>query len=347
MTEAMHAVAIAQPGGPEVLQVVQLPLPRLEPGDVLIEVHAAGVNAPDLAQRRGVYPPPPGASPLPGLEVAGKIVAIGSEVSTHRVGERVMALCNGGGYAEFAAVPAGQVLPVPQGWSTIRAAALPETIFTVTQTLVMRAGLAAGHWVLVHGAAGGIGGAAIMVSRILGARSIAVVSSADKAEYVLELGAEAVIDRKREDIAEHVMTITGGHGADRIVDIAGGPTLAVNIAASATGGHIVVVSTQAGAEAEINAALMMRKQLTISGSTLRPQTTTTKAEIADRIARDIMPGLDAEFARRLRVRGTQLADAASAHRALEDRASYGKIVLITTAGLAEAGRDADNPIESL
>lgn len=347
MTSTMQAIAISTPGGPDVLKPETLPLPEFKPGDVLIEVHAAGVNAPDLAQRRGVYPPPPGASPLPGLEVAGVIVATGADVTTRRVGERVMALTNGGGYADYAAVPAGQVLPIPQGWDTLSAAALPETFFTITQTLVMRAGLAPGHWVLVHGAAGGIGGAGILVSRILGAKPIAMASSAERAAYALRLGAEATITRGSEDIAARVMDITAGHGADRIVDIVGGKVLAVNIAASATGGHIVLVSTQAGADAEINAALVMRKQLTISGSTLRPQSSAAKAAIAARLGEDILPRLPAADDSGLRIRMTGLADAPAAHRALEDKSSYGKIILVTEKGLAEAARQGGNPIESL
>jgi NADPH2:quinone reductase len=347
MRGLMAAMAISMPGGPDVLQPVSVPLPELRPGDVLIEVHAAGVNAPDLAQRRGVYPPPPGASPLPGLEVAGVIVALGTDVATHQIGERVMALTNGGGYAAYAAVPAGQVVPIPAGWDTLSAAALPETFFTVAQTLLMRAHLGAGHWVLVHGAAGGIGGAAILTCRILGAKPIGVVSSAEKAAYAGRLGAEATIDRCSDDIAERVMQITGGHGADRIVDIVGGKTLAMNITASATGGHIVLVSTQAGAEAEINAGLLMRKQLTISGSTLRPQTTATKAAIAARLADDVLPRLPGHADSGLRIRATPLANAAGAHRALEQESSFGKIILVTDKGLSDGAATKGNPIESL
>jgi NADPH2:quinone reductase len=211
----------------------------------------------------------------------------------------------------------------------------------------MRAGLTSGQWVLVHGAAGGIGGAAILVSRILGAKPIGVVSSAEKSAYAKALGAEAVIDRTREEIAERVTAITEGHGADRIVDIVGGRVLQQNIAASATGGHIVVVSTQAGAEAEINAGLMMRKQLTISGSTLRPQTSATKAAIAARLATDILPTLPDAPRSRLRIRGTALSDAPAAHRALEDKSSFGKIVLLTAKGRSVAGSPLGNSIESL
>src|SRR5690606_11265938 len=217
----MPATAIAGPGGPEQLQAGLHPLPQIGPGDILIRVAAAGVNGPDLAQRRGHYDPPPGASPLPGLEVAGTVAAVGSSVSTHRIGNAVMALTNGGGYAEYVAVPAGQAIPIPMGWSFAEAASLPETWFTVTQTLVMRAGLAAGMTVLVHGASGGIGGAAIQIATLLGAKAIGVTSSPQKAEYALTLGAFATIDRS-EDIAARVMELTDGKGADRVVDVIGG-----------------------------------------------------------------------------------------------------------------------------
>lgn len=347
MQRMMAAMAITSPGGPEVLQPLSMPLPDLQPGEVLIEVHAAGVNAPDLAQRRGIYPPPPGASPLPGLEVAGIVVAVAADVTTRHVGERVMALTNGGGYAEYVAVPAGQVLPIPDGWNSVSAAALPETFFTITQTLVMRAGLSAGQWVLVHGAAGGIGGAALITSRILGARPIAVVSSEDKAAYAMRLGAEATIDRTQEDLARRVLEITRDHGADRVIDIVGGKVLAENITASATGGHILLISTQGGAEAQINVGLAMRKQLTISGSTLRPQTSETKAAIAARLAAELLPRLGPHAASGLRVRATQLADAAAAHYALENKSSFGKIVLVTEKGRAEATGTEGNSIESL
>ncbi len=250
---AMLAIAITAPGGPDVLQPTTIPVPQPGPGEVLIRVAAAGINAPDIAQRRGAYPPPPDASPLPGLEVGGEIVALGDGVSRFAPGDLVIALTNGGGYAEYVAVSAGQVLPVPAGWSMLSAASLPETFFTVQQTLVMRAGLAPDMQVLVHGAAGGIGGAAIQLARLHGANPIGVVSSEAKAAYVLGLGAAAVIRRDREDFVARVDELTGGHGADRIVDIVGGETLDRNITAAARHGHIVLVSTLGGATAQINA----------------------------------------------------------------------------------------------
>jgi NADPH2:quinone reductase len=331
----MLAIRIAAPGGPDVLTPGREPVPQPGPGDVLIRVAAAGVNGPDLAQRRGHYAPPPDASPLPGLEVAGEIVAMGADVTGMTIGDRVMALCNGGGYAEYVAVPAGQVLPVPEGWTLVEAAALPETWFTVTQTLVMRAGLVPGMSVLVHGGAGGIGGAAIQICSILGARAFAVVSSQDKASYCRDLGAAAVIDRTSENIAERVMALTEGKGADRVVDLIGGALTAVNIAASARGGHIVQVSTLEGADATVPLRLMMARDLTLSGSTLRPQSAATKAAIAARIRTDLLPALSAPFCIKPEIATFALADAAGAHAEMESRRHRGKLVLVTAYGLGD------------
>ena len=331
----MLAIAIAAPGGPEMLQPQRLPLPRCGPGEVLVRVAAAGVNGPDLAQRRGHYAPPPDASPLPGLEVAGEVAAIGADVGGFAPGEAVMALTNGGGYAEYVAVPAGQVLPVPQGWSFPQAAALPETWFTLTQTLVMRAGLAPGMSVLVHGGAGGIGGAAIQICSIIGARAIAVVSDPAKAEYCAALGAIASIDRTREDIAERVMALTDRHGADRVVDVVGGAMAAVNIAASARAGHIVQISTLEGGTASVNLRQMMAKDLTLSGSTLRPQPAAAKAAIARRIHADFLPALAAPGFPRPAITRFALDEAAAAHAFMESRRHRGKLILQTAFGRAK------------
>ena len=333
----MIAIAIAAPGGPEMLHPVRQPVPDPGPGEVLIRVAAAGLNAPDLGQRRGSYAPPPGASPLPGLEVAGEIAALGEGASGFVPGDRVMALTNGGGYAEYVAVPAGQVIPLPPGWSMIEAAAIPETYFTIEQTLVLRAGLAPGMYVLIHGGAGGIGGAAIQVSRLHGARPIAVVSTAEKADYALSLGAEAVIRHDSEDFVTRTMALTGDHGADRIIDMVAGENLERNIAASARFGHIVLLATAGGAKAEINAARLMMKQLTLSGSTLRPQTSQVKAAIATSLRTNVWPALADGRIIKPRLQRFALADAPAAHRALEDRANYGKIVLVT-----DFGRDQSN-----
>lgn len=329
---SMTAIAIAAPGGPEMLQPVQQSVPSHGPGEVLIRVAAAGLNAPDLGQRRGTYAPPVGASPLPGLEVSGEVVALGAGATRHLPGDRVVALTNGGGYAEHVAVPEGQVLPLPAGWTLIEGATIPETWFTVEQTLVMRAGLAPGMFVLVHGGAGGIGGAAIQSSRLHGARPIAVVSSAEKAAYASSLGAEAVIRHDTEDFVARTMAITGDHGADRVIDMVAGENLDRNIAASARFGHIVLLATAGGAKAEINAARLMMKQMTLSGSTLRPQTSEAKAAIAASLVSNAWPAFADGRIRKPRIQRFDLADAPAAHRALETRSNFGKIVLVTRFG---------------
>jgi NADPH:quinone reductase len=345
----MLAIEISKPGGPEVLTPVRLPLPDYGPMEVLIHVAAAGINAPDLGHRRGTYRPPPGASPLPGLEVSGEIAAVGSDVRGLRPGDSVVALCNGGGYAEYAAVPAGQVLPLPHNWSLLSGATLPETFFTITQTLVMRAGLSAGMDVLIHGAAGGIGVAAIQISRVLGARPIAVVSSDEKAAYVRDYGADAVILHSREDYVARTLELTGGKGADRILDMAGGEMLVRDIEAAARGGHIVLVASLSGEPSAVSAGKIVMKQLTISGSTLRPQPADTKAAIAQRLHHDFWPALEDGRVRPPRTRMLRLEDAARGHVEMERRDNYGKLILLTGFGCtqAQAAPTPDNPIESL
>ncbi len=344
----MTAIAISTFGGPEVLKPVTMPVPQPGVGEVLIRVAAAGLNAPDLGQRRGTYNPPPDASLLPGLEVGGEIAALGPDTRGFRIGDPVVALTNGGGYAEYVAVPAAQVLPLPRGWSMLAGAALPETFFTVEQTLVIRAGLAKGMHVLIHGGAGGIGGAAIQLALLRGAMPIAIVSDAAKAAYARSLGAVATIDRTSEDFVARTLSLTGGKGADRIVDIVGGDALDRNIRASARFGHIVIVSTQAGAKAEINASLILMKQLTLSGSTLRPQTRTAKADIATSLRRWVWPALEDGRILQPRIRALPLVEAARAHVELERSDNYGKLILVTPWGESfnNSADDRDNPIES-
>jgi len=330
----MLATAITAPGGPEQLLPKRFPLPEIGAGDILIRVAAAGVNGPDLAQRRGHYDPPPGASPLPGLEVAGIVVALGDEVTNHQLGASVMALTNGGGYAEYVAVPAGQALPLPGGWSFAEAAALPETWFTVTQTLVMRAGLSRGMSVLVHGASGGIGGAAIQIATLLGAKAIGVTSSPQKADYAMALGAIATIDRG-EDIAARVLELTDGRGVDRVVDVIGGAMAAVNVAASARNGHIVLISTLEGGTAPVPLRQMMAKGLTLSGSTLRPQDSATKRAIAERVGA-FLPALASPSWRKPDIAIFEMEKASEAHAAMEGRGHIGKLVLLTPYGRERA-----------
>jgi NADPH:quinone reductase len=322
----MSAIVASGAGGPDVLTLATVPVPEPRSGEVLIRVTAAGVNAPDLAQRRGDYPPPPGASPLLGLEVSGEIAVAAGE---WRAGDKVVALCNGGGYANYVAVPAGQVLPAPAGWPLADAAALPETWFTITQTLVMRAGLAPGMTVLVTGAAGGLGGAAIQIAKILGADPIAIVSSAEKADYAFGLGARVVIRRDTEDVAAKTRELTAGKGADRIVDMVGGTLTGVLVKAAARHGHIVLVSTLGGRNSELPLGLVLANQLTISGSTLRPQPPETKAAVAAHLRHHLWPALADPALPHPKIRQFPLAQAADAHRAMEEPTHYGKIVLTT------------------
>jgi NADPH2:quinone reductase len=326
LPRTMTAIVAGAPGGPDVLHPATVPVPTPQPGEVLIRVAAAGVNYPDIAQRRGAYPPPEGHSPRIGLEVSGEIVVPAGD---WREGDKVVALTNGGGYAEYAAVPAGQVLPVPAGWTLADAAALPETWFTITQTLVMRAGLAAGMSVLITGAAGGLGGAAIQIALLLGATPIALVGSGEKAAYVRSLGATAIIRHDIEDIVARTRDLTDGRGADLVLDMLGGEATARHLDAAARGGHIVMVATLADQVSALTLGKLVGRQLTISGSTLRPQSTAAKAAIAAHLRRHLWPALGDPALPRPRIRQFPLDRAADAHRAMEDRASYGKIVLVT------------------
>jgi NADPH2:quinone reductase len=318
-----------------VLQLATMPVPEPAEGDVLIRVAAAGVNAPDLAQRRGVYPPPRGTSAIIGLEVAGEIAVPAGEWST---GDKVVALTNGGGYAEYVAVPAGQVLPAPANWRLTDAAALPETWFTVTQTLVMRAGLEPGMSVLITGAAGGIGGAAIQICKILGADPIAIVSSAGKADYARSLGAKKVIRHDIEDVLARIREFTHDRGVDRVLDMVGGAATQIHVDALARGGHLVLVSSIADRNADIPLNKVVGNWLTISGSTLRPQNAATKAAIAAHLRRHLWPALGDPAMPHPKIRAFPLAEAATAHRAVEDRAHYGKAILLTDFGLALGNR---------
>jgi NADPH2:quinone reductase len=328
----MTAIGFARPGGAEVLEAQSVAVPVAREGEVLIRVAAAGVNAPDLAQRRGDYPAPEGHSPILGLEVSGEIVHPAGEWN---IGDPVIALTNGGGYADYVAVPATQVLPLPSTWTFANAAALPECWFTVTQTLVMRAGLESGMYALIHGAAGGLGGTAIQICNLLGARALAVVSSEDKAAYAKSLGARDVIRHDSEDFVLRTRDLTEGHGADRILDMQGGATTTRNIDAAARFGHIVMVATLADRSADLPMNKIIAKQLTISGSTLRHQSTATKAAIAARLRTDFWPFIGRSDFMRPRIRCFPLEAAADAHRAMEDRAHYGKIVLQTAFGAGQ------------
>ncbi|WP_417584593.1 NAD(P)H-quinone oxidoreductase [Pelagibacterium sp.] len=325
--DQMQAIEILAPGGPEVLRLSNCATPRPNAGEVLIAVAASGVNGPDISQRQGAYPPPADSSPRPGLEVSGRIAALGEGEVRFQIGDDVVALCNGGGYAPYVAVPAGQVLPKPENWSHIEAATLPETFFTLQQTLIERAGLAAGQTVLIHGGAGGIGASAIQICRLFDAVPIVTISSAEKARYAKAMGAAHTIDYTNEDFVERIKSMTNGRGADIVIDIIGGEYANRNLKACAYGGHVIQLAIQGGARAEINLGLILMNALTLSGSTLRPQPTATKARFAQALRSNVWPAIRAGAIIPPRIKTFPIERAADAHRAMEADSHYGKIVL--------------------
>ncbi len=324
LAERMRAVAIARPGGPEVLVEVSRPVPEPGPGEVLIRLAHAGVNRPDLLQRAGLYAPPPGASDLPGLEGAGAVEAVGPGVTGWAVGHAACALLPGGGYAEMALAPAAHCLPIPEGLGTREAACLPEALFTVWSNVVMRAGLRGGERFLVHGGASGIGTTAIQLARTLGARVFATAGGPERARACEALGAERGIDRHAEDFAA-ILKAEGG--ADVILDMVGGPTLPRNLEALAEDGRLVQIAFLQGPRAEIDLNLVMRRRLTLTGSTLRPQSVAAKARIAAELRREAWPLLAQGRLRPVIAQEFPLAEAARAHAALEAGGVVGKIVL--------------------
>ena len=320
----MKAVEISKPGGPEVLTLCDRPMPEPCPDQVVIKVAYAGVNRPDALQRAGAYDPPKGASDLPGLECAGTVHAVGSQVTGLSVGDAVCALLPGGGYAEYVATPAAHCLPVPDGMDMKRAACLPETYFTVWSNVFMRGGLKAGERLLVHGGSSGIGTTAIQLGRVLGARVFTTASSEDKLAVCRDLGAEIAINYKDSDFVE---VVKAQGGADLILDMVGGSYMQRNINTLADDGRLVQIAFLQGPKAELNMVQMMTRRLTLTGSTLRPQSDLAKARIADQLRSHVWPLLatgrvgpvmDQEFA---------LADAAQAHARMEGGDHIGKIVL--------------------
>jgi NADPH2:quinone reductase len=323
----MNAVAIATPGGPEVLRLTQLPTPKPGSGQLLVKVAAAGVNRPDLAQRAGFYPPPPGHSPLPGLEIAGEVVEAGADTTRWKAGDKVCALVNGGGYAEYCVAEETSALPVPAGFDMVRAAALPETFFTVWNNVFERGHLAAGEWLLVHGGSSGIGTTAIQLAKAFGARVIATAGSADKCQACLDLGADKAIDYKTEDFVAAAKAATGGKGVDVILDMVGGEYTDKNVAMAAEDGRIVQIATLGGVEAKVNLARLMMKRLTLTGSTLRPRTREVKAGFARALEEKVWPLLAAGKVRVVMDSTFPQAEAAAAHRRLETSQHIGKVVL--------------------
>jgi NADPH2:quinone reductase len=323
----MNVVEIAAPGGPEQLKPALRPMPKPAEGEVLIRVAAAGVNRPDVLQRQGKYPPPPGASDLPGMEVAGEIVELGPKASGLSIGDKVTALLPGGGYAAYAVASAVLCLPVPEGMSMVEAAAIPETYFTVWTNLFERAGCKAGDTVLIHGGTSGIGTTAIQLAHAWGAKVFATAGSPEKVKACEKLGAVRGIDYKTEDFVEVIKQHTDGKGVDIILDIVAGPYVARNIDSAALEGRIVVISHLGGARSEINISKLMMRRLTLTGSTLRSRTVAQKGAVAAGVLKNVWPLLRAGRARPVIHATFPLAEASEAHRLMESSSHIGKIVL--------------------
>jgi NADPH2:quinone reductase len=327
LPEKMRAVEISRPGGPEVLVPVIRPVPRPGAGEVLVRVSHAGVNRPDCLQRAGTYPPPPGASDLPGLEVSGVVAALGEGVTTLHAGDRVCALVPGGGYAEFVAVPAPQVLPAPAALTDAEAAAVPETFFTVWGNAFMRGRLAAGETLLIHGGASGIGTTAIQLAKAFGATVIVTAGSDARCAACLALGADHAINHRTTDFVTAVKEITGGRGVDVILDMVAGDYVNRNYKCAALDGRIVQIATLNGAEVQVDVRLLMGKRLTHTGSTLRPQSIAAKGEIARQLLAHVWPLIEAGTVKPLMDEVFALEDAAKAHAKMEAGEVTGKVVL--------------------
>lgn len=325
---SMHYIAFDQPGEPQVMRLDQTSIPVPCDDEVLIRVMAAGVNRPDVAQRRGTYPPPPGASPILGLEVAGEVVAIGGRVTNWAVGDRVCALTNGGAYAEYCVAPAVQCLRWPSGYDALRAAALPETYFTVWANLFGHGRLQQGESVLVHGGSSGIGVTAIQLARAFGSRVYATAGSDEKCAACERLGATAAINYRTEDFAARIAELTAERGVDVVLDMVGAPYFERNLKSLALDGRLVEVATQLGAVVErLDLFQVMRRRLTITGSTMRPRTTAQKGAIAQALHQQVWPLLDAGRAGPVIHATFPLRDVAGAHALMESSRHIGKLVL--------------------
>ncbi|MBS0483101.1 MAG: NAD(P)H-quinone oxidoreductase [Proteobacteria bacterium] len=325
--ETMTAIGFDAPGGPEVLRPRTVPVPHPGEGQVLIRVAFAGVNRPDVIQRQGFYPPPPGASPLPGLEVSGTIAALGQGVDAALLGQQVCALVSGGGYAQFCLAEAAVCLPVPAGLPLAEAAALPETLFTVWHNVFERGYVRDGETILVHGGTSGIGSTAIMLGRLMGVKVIVTCGGADKCAAALQIGAAHAIDYKTQDFVEEVKRLTDGHGVDMVLDMVAGDYVARNLACLADDGRHVTIAVQGGLQATINMAEVMRRRLMLTGSTLRPRSATFKALLAQEIAQHAWPFVESGQLRPVMDQTFALDDAAAAHARMEAGDHVGKIVL--------------------
>ena len=324
----MRAVVITEPGGPEVLHWVDVPDPVAGPGEVVIEVAAGGVNRADLMQRQGFYPPPPGASPYPGLECSGRVRSVGEGVTGWRPGDEVCALLSGGGYAEQVAVPQGQLLPVPGSVDVITAAALPETACTVYANVFSLARLAEGEMLLVHGGSSGIGTMAIQLAKAFGARVACTAGSQRKLARCRELGADVAIDYHAEDFVAAVRDATGGAGADVILDIMGASYLARNLAALATGGRLVVIGRQGGSRAEIDLGVLQAKRASLHATTLRARPAEEKAAVVAAVRANVWPLISAGRVTAVIDRELPMSQAAQAHQVMADGDHIGKILLV-------------------
>ncbi len=322
---SMKVIEMSGPGGPEVLRLADRPLPQPKSGEVLIKVTATGVNGPDLMQRKGLYPPPAGASDLLGLEISGEIVALGDQVARWAVGDKVAALTNGGGYAEYCAVDARHCLPIPQGIALRDAAGLPETFFTVWSNIFMGAGLAAGETFLVHGGAGGIGTTAIQLGKAFGAKVIATDSPDERCAICRDLGADRVVDYRHEDFVEIVRQ---EGGANVILDIVGGQNIERNFKAATHDGRIVQIAFAAGSKVEINLMPVMLKRLSYTGSTLRTRPAAFKAKIAQELEAKVWPHIESGRIKVVTRQSFPLAEAGKAHAMMESSQHVGKIVLM-------------------
>jgi len=323
----MRAIEITEPGGPEVLHIGERPVPEPGEGEVLVKVAAAGVNRPDVMQRTGMYPPPPGASDIPGLEIAGTVVALGADTSGVQQGDSVCALVAGGGYADYCTAPASLCLPVPEALGVAQAAAIPETFFTVWTNVFDRGRLASGESLLVHGGSSGIGTTAIQLGKAFGATVYVTAGSDEKCTACTELGADAAINYRDEDFVARISELTNERGVDVILDMIGGDYLPRNLKSLAVEGRIVQIALQGGPKVQMNLLPIMLKRLTLTGSTLRPRTVAQKAMIAHSLREKVWPLLESEKVRPIIHATFPLAQASEAHRMMESSQHIGKIVL--------------------
>ena len=327
LPDSMTCIEISQPGGPEVLRAVQRPAPVPGPGEVLVAVEAAGVNRPDVLQRQGRYDPPPGASDLPGLEIAGRVVAIGEGVTEWAADDAVCALIAGGGYAQYCVVPAQQLLPIPKGFSMVEAAAVPETFFTVWTNVFERGALQPGETLLVHGGSSGIGTTAIQLAKAFGAKVFTTAGNADKCRACEDLGADRAIDYKTEDFVAVIKQETGDRGVDVVLDMVGGDYIARDIGIMAPDGRHVSIAFLQGPKVSLNMYPVMTKRLTITGSTLRARPVAEKGRIAQALREKVWPLLEAGTVKPVIHKTFPLEQASEAHALMESSAHIGKIVL--------------------